>query len=223
MIKAVIFDFDGLILNSEKTEYLSWQEVYTAYGVPFPEAAWQANIGAIDFDPYAALELQVGHSLDRTAVQTKRRQRDHELLMQESILPGVADYLIEARQLGLRIGLASSSPHHWIDGHLQRLELLPFFDAVACRDDVQGRAKPDPAVYQFVLARLGVQPAQALALEDSLNGVRAALAAGVWVTAVPHALTQSLNFDLADFRLHSLADMTLSTLIHEVLNGNHKL
>lgn len=216
MIDTLIFDFDGLILNTEFTEYLSWQEVFLSYGVPFPLAVWQQHIGAITFDPFAYLETAVGHPVDRRAIEPHRRQRDRELLAQETIMPGVMAYLQAAQTMGLPIGLASSSPHHWVDEHLQRLGIAPYFAVVACRDDVDDCPKPDPAVYHFALAQLGAAANRALALEDSLNGVRAAKAAGMWVTAVPNNMTHALDFSLADYRLSSLADMPLSQLISEV-------
>lgn len=223
MIEALIFDFDGLILNSELTEYLSWQEIFQAYGLPFPLAEWQHNIGSTSFDPYAYLETQIGRPVDRPTLEPQRRQRDRALLEKESIMPGVLNYLQAARESGLHIGLASSSRHNWVDAHLQRLGLTTYFEIVACRDDVADCPKPDPAVYHHVLAQLGVPPHRALALEDSLNGVKAAKAAGIWVTAVPNDMTRSLDFSLADYCLPSLADMTLSQLINEVLHAPNQL
>ncbi|HUM71024.1 MAG TPA: HAD-IA family hydrolase, partial [Chloroflexota bacterium] len=146
-------------------------------------------------------------------------QRDRELLTQERIMPGVVSYLQTARDLGLPIGLASSSPHHWVDDHLQQLGIAPYFAVVACRDDVGNCAKPDPAVYHFVLAQLGVSASRALALEDSLNGVRAAKAAGVRVTAVPNNMTHALDFSQADYHLPGLDAMPLSQLIAEVFHA----
>lgn len=217
MIKAIIFDFDGLILNTEMTEYLSWKELYAAFGVPFPQVVWLQQIGTVGFDPFVLLETQAGRALDRPAEEVKRRQRDQELLAQEMILPGVESYLAQARELGLRIGLASSSRHAWVDEHLQRLGLWQCFDIITCRDDVADRPKPDPAVYRLALARLGVAPAEALALEDSPNGIAAAKAAGVWVTAVPNTITHTLDFAQAHYRLRSLADMPLRQLITRIL------
>lgn len=219
MIDTLIFDFDGLILNTEFTEYLSWQEVFLSFDVPFPLEVWQQHIGTTTFDPITYLETAVGHPVDRATIEPRRRQRDRELLAQETIMPGVMDYLQSARAMGLTIGLASSSPHHWVDEHLQRLGIAPYFAVVACRDDVDDCPKPDPAVYHFALAQLGVAAKRALALEDSLNGVRAAKAAGVRVTAVSNNMTHALDFSLADYRLLSLADMPLSQLMSEVCHA----
>jgi len=218
MIKVLIFDFDGLILDTEKADYLSWKETFEKYDVELPLSLWHSYIGTIGFDVYSLLEQSVGRPLDPQTVRTFRKARDNEIIAQETILPGVEQYLAEARQANLRIGLASSSKHDWVEFHLHRLGLIDQFEVICCRDDVNNQAKPDPAVYQFALKQLGVAPEAALALEDSPVGVAAAKGAGIWVTAVPNQMTQSLDFTQADYRLNSLAEIPLSQLITEVLN-----
>jgi HAD superfamily hydrolase (TIGR01509 family) len=220
MIKALIFDFDGLIFDSETPDYISWQETYAAYGVELPLDVWHLHIGAVTFNPYLYLEELVGRPLDRDAVWARRKARDNELLAAQTILPGVDNVLAEARRLGLKIGLASSSDHSWVDNHLQRLGLFDQFEVICCRDDVGGIGKPDPAVYRAAAAALEIAPYQGLALEDSPNGVAAAKGAGLWCTAVPNQMTRDLNFDHADYRLHALDQMPLSQLITEVTNGS---
>lgn len=220
MIRALIFDFDGLIFDSETPDFVSWQETYTAHGVELAREVWNAYIGTITFDPYQHLEELVGRPIDRTAVHAVRKARDNELLAAQTILPGVEAYLAQARELGLKIAIASSSDHDWVDGHLQRLGLFDHFEQIHCSDDVGGVGKPDPAVYRAAVAALGVAPHEALALEDSPNGVRAAKAAGVWCTAVPNQMTRDLNFDHADYRLTALTDMPLRQLITEVTRAS---
>jgi HAD superfamily hydrolase (TIGR01509 family) len=230
MIKAIIFDFDGLIIDSETADYLSWKETYEAYGAEFPLEAWLKNIGSVDlFDPYAALEALVGRPLDRETVRRQRRQRDDELMAQMPLLPGVAAYLQEARQLGLQTAVASSSSHGWVDPLLERFNLAAQFDHVICRDDADGVGKPDPAVYLAALVVLGVAADEALALEDSPNGMAAAQAAGIFCVVVPNAVTSQMPFSRPDYRLSSLADMPLSQLLSHIsangapfLNSNAK-
>ncbi len=219
-IEAIIFDFDGLILDTETPDFQSWQEMYAEFGVALPLDVWHRNIGATDlFNPYLYLEELVGHPIDRDAVHARRKQRDNDLLAAQTILPGVELVLAEARQLGLKVGLASSSNHAWVDGFLDKLGLAAWFDVVRCRDDVDGRSKPNPAVYLAAIESLQVEAHHTLALEDSPNGVKAAKAAGLFCAAIPNPMTQPLNFDQADKRLTSLAEMPLAQLIDEVLNG----
>lgn len=217
MIKAIIFDFDGLILDTETTEYRSWQELYASFGCELPLTLWHEGIGTVGiFDPYNYLERQLGYTLDRPTLEAQRRCRDAELLAAEVVLPGVVAYLDAASSLGLRLGLASSSPRDWVVGHLERLGLLERFDVIFCRDDVSGRSKPDPAVYLAALAALGVTAHEALAIEDSANGALAAKRAGLYCVVVPNGMTRELKFDHADRRLDSLLDVPLSQLIAEM-------
>ncbi len=219
MIRALIFDFDGLIFDSETPDFTSWQETYAHYGVELPRDVWNAHIGSTSFNPYLHLEELVGRPLDRQAVWTRRKVRDNELLAAQAVLPGVENYLAEAQQLGLKIGLASSSDHSWVDNHLQRLGLFHHFVVTRCADDVGGVCKPDPAVYRAAIEALGIAPQEGLALEDSPNGVTAAKKAGLWCTAVPNQMTRELDLGHADYILNALTDMPLSQLITEVTNG----
>jgi HAD superfamily hydrolase (TIGR01509 family) len=219
MIRGLIFDFDGLILDTEGPEYRSWQGVFQDYGCNLVLSEWARGIGrGVDespFDPYAALEAACGHALDRAVIRRRRNARYEDLLEGETVLPGVKEYMVAARDRGFVLGVASSSSHAWVDGHLNRLGLRSFIAAVVCADDT-GRAKPHPAVYQAVLARLQLLPEEAIAFEDSPAGVAAAHAAGLTCVAVPNSLTCRLPLEHADLRLTSLADMPLDTLVAEL-------
>jgi HAD superfamily hydrolase (TIGR01509 family) len=219
MIRGLIFDFDGLILDTESPEYRSWQEVFRAYGCALPLADWADGIGRgagdIPFDPYAALEAASGHTVDRAAIRAQRRRRYVALVAAEAVLPGVTEYMDAARRRGLVLGVASSSSHEWVDGHLTRLGLRPYIAAITCADDV-GQAKPDPAVYRAALALLHLRPDEAIAFEDSPNGITAAKGAGMFCVAVPNPLTAQLSLAPADLHLPSLADMPLDTLLDTV-------
>jgi HAD superfamily hydrolase (TIGR01509 family) len=154
----------------------------------------------------------VGRPIDRAEILQRQKQRHRELVEAEAILPGVEDYLREAARSGLRIGLASSSSRDWVLGHLGRLSLDGKCDCIRCWGDVE-RAKPAPDLYLAVLESLEVAPQEAIALEDSPNGVAAAKAAGVWCVAVPNKLTSGLDLSLADLQLSSLAEMPLQQLL----------
>ena len=217
MIKALIFDFDGLILETEGPEFQAWQEIYAEHGCVLPFERWASLIGTADavFDVHAELEARCGRALDRDALRQRRRQRVADLIAGQAVLPGVEGYLATAGQLGLKIGVASSSTREWVCGHLDRLALHARFDAIACSDDVV-RTKPDPALYLTVLAALGAEPHEAIALEDSPNGVAAARRAAIFCVAVPNALTRQLPLADADLRLNSLVEMPLEALLAHV-------
>lgn len=212
-IDAVVFDFDGLILDTEGPEFQSWQEIYRAYGRELPLATYAVAIGTLNaFDPISELERQLGVPLDREAIRQERRRRNRELLAREPIRPGVKTYLDDARRLGIKLGVASSSPREWVAGHLERLGLIDAFGCVKSADDV-ARVKPEPELYFSALGALNADPARAIALEDSPNGILAAKRAGMFCVAVPNQLTRQLPLDRADLRLDSLAELPLAGLI----------
>jgi HAD superfamily hydrolase (TIGR01509 family) len=214
MIRALIFDFDGLILDTEVPEFRAWQEIFQCHDCQLPLDTWATCIGTSStaFDPYDYLETLLGRTVERVAIQAQWRQRRDELLAVETILPGVQDYLVDSTRLGLQLGVASSSSRAWVTGHLARLGLLTHFTSIQCADDVH-TTKPNPAAYQAVLAALNVLPSEAIALEDSPNGILAAKRAGLFCVAVPNALTRHLPLDRADMQLASLAAMPLTHLL----------
>ena len=217
MIRGLIFDFDGLILETEGPDYQSWQETFAAHGCTLSLTVWSGYIGTASdaVSPYDHLEAQLGRPVDRAMVRVQRRQRYADLVALQSVLPGVEEYIAAGRRLGLHLGVASTSSRAWVAGHLERLGLLASFDAVCCGDEVP-RPKPAPDVYQAVLATLGLAATEAIALEDSPNGIAAAKAAGLYCVAVPNALTGQLSLDAADRRLASLADVPLEVLVQEI-------
>ena len=154
----------------------------------------------------------LGRPVDAAALVRRHRARTDALIATQPVLPGVRQYLDEARRLGLRLGVASSSSRAWVEGHLTRLGLREHFEVVRCAEDVS-RVKPDPALYLAVLEATGVAAHQAVALEDSPNGVRAAKRAGMTCIAVPNPLTARLDLAAADLTLGSLADVPLVDLL----------
>jgi HAD superfamily hydrolase (TIGR01509 family) len=217
MIRALIFDFDGVILETESPIFQSWQELYRSHGCDLTLEAWSEIIGTAEssFDPIEALEHELNCHLDREELEDLRLQRETELIADQVVLPGVREYLEDARRLSLMLGLASSSPCNWVTGHLARLGLLEYFDIIKARDDVP-RTKPDPALYQAVLASLDLHPNQAIVFEDSPNGILAAKRAGLLCIAVPNQLTAQLPLEKADMRLESLADIPLEELLKQI-------
>jgi HAD superfamily hydrolase (TIGR01509 family) len=215
-VKLIVFDFDGLILDTEVPVYDAWQELYGEHGHVLPLEQWAECIGTADtFDPCADLAQRLGRALDATVLRRRHRTRTDALIAAQRVLPGVIEILDDARGLGLTLAVASSSSRGWVEGHLERLGLLDRFHAIRCAGDVP-RVKPDPALYQAVLQATGVPAADAVALEDSPNGVLAAKRAGLACVAVPNALTAQLDLAAADLRLASLAEMPLAVLLEKL-------
>lgn len=217
MIKALIFDFDGLIIDTESAIYQSYQEIYAAHGCTLSLERWAQGIGTTDsdYDPYSDLEALLGCALDRQALDQEQRQREAELIKDLPVLPGVVDYLEDARRMGLKAGVASSSSCRWISEHLSRLGLLPYFDCLKGREDVPN-SKPSPALFQEVLNDFDVKPGEAVVFEDSQNGILAAKRAGIFVVWVPNPLTRLLPMDGAGIQLNSLAELPLESLLRRV-------
>ena len=218
MIRALIFDFDGLILDTEGAIFQAWQEVYHEHGQELPLELWTRIIGThSDWDPVAELELKLARPLDRDAVRVAKRAREKELIEVLPLLPGVREWHAEARQRGLKLGVASSSRGEWVLGHLRRLG-LDDWDCIRCRDDVRN-PKPEPDVYQAVLECLGVDAGDAVAIEDSSHGVAAAKRAGLYCIAVPCSMTAGLDLSQADLCLRSLDEMTLEEFLRKAPGG----
>jgi HAD superfamily hydrolase (TIGR01509 family) len=215
MIHSLLFDFDGLILDTETPDYIAWQEIYAEYGCSLSIHDWGQIIGGTgfaDFDAVSVLEKQTNLALDHDTLNARWRKRGDELIASQPVLPGVLDYLEAARRFGLDLAIASSSDHAWVDTHLKRLGLWDYFEAVLCSDDVH-RTKPDPELFTAALSALHARADEALVFEDSPNGVKAARAAGIRVVAVPNPLTEQLAIAGADLILPSLAGVSLEDLL----------
>lgn len=220
MIRGLIFDFDGMILDTEIVEYQVWQEVYREYNQILPLERWSVCIGtsSTTFDPIAYLEELLGYSLNKDAIQPRRRQRYKELLENLEALPGVEGYLRDATVAGLKLGIASSSSRAWVVGHLSRLNLIDYFQCIRTRDDVT-QVKPAPELYLAALDALELEPNEAVVFEDSYNGLLAAKAAGIQCVVVPNEVTQHMDFTRADIKLASLDEMPLRELLDHLNNS----
>lgn len=212
MIDAVVFDFDGLILDTEMPSYLSWREVFEHYGCELTQDDHLSTLGT-NFDRMELLRSRVTAPLPPDdEVRALKLRRHQELLAEIDPLPGVLDWLVEAEARGLPLAIASSSPSDWVHDLLDRFELRRRFTAVICCG-TELPAKPNPDCYVAACDELGVAPSKALAVEDSFNGVAAAKAAGLWCVAVPNQLTRRLDLSAADVELESLDQMTLAEVI----------
>jgi HAD superfamily hydrolase (TIGR01509 family) len=213
VIRAIVFDFDGLILDTEEPIYRSWLEVYEAHGEHLPFERWVQTVGStnLEFHPQHHLEERLGRPLSQDVIE-RRIGRRTELILAQHLLPGILQQLDAARSLSLKLGVASSSTRDWVSGHPAWLGILNRFECVRCRDDVTN-AKPAPDLYIAVLECLGVKSSESLAIEDSPNGVVAAKSAGMLCIAIPNSITARLDLSHADLVLRSLAEVKLSDLL----------
>ena len=217
-VRGLLFDFDGLLIDTETPSRLAYEELYREHGHELPLEKWATLVGTIgaEFDPDAHLEQLVGRPLDQKALAERRRAREFELCDLEDLRPGIADYLAEAERRGLQTAIVSSSTTDWIERHLRRLGRTDGWSAIVAANGDAARAKPQPDLYLEALDLLGLQPSEAVAFEDSLNGIRAAKEAGVFVVAVPNPITETFALDEADLLLGSLDDLSLDELMARV-------
>jgi HAD superfamily hydrolase (TIGR01509 family) len=213
----LIFDFDGLILDTETASYEVWNSIFQSYGATLPITEWAACIGTTQgaFDVYAYLQSQVEQPIDLKEIA--RRHREDALKIIDSLepRPGVLSYMSEAQKLRLPLALASSSDQSWVMRNLSRLNLAEHFHSIRTSNDVE-KVKPDPELYQLTLTTMGVKPHRAIAFEDSPNGIKAAKAAGIFTVAVPNPVTRQLPIEGADLRIESMADISLRELLHQI-------
>lgn len=210
MIRALVFDFDGLIVDTETPLIDAYAAVHESHGVAFDRTAFIHNVGHAQyaFDPWHGFSPHA----DRAALEVQRRALKDEMLLRQPLLPGVVALLDGARQHGLRVGLASNSEHAWVEPHLARLGLLDRFEFLACREDAPS-PKPEPDLYRLVLNRFGLRGHEAIAFEDSHTGSLAAKRANLWAVAVANPSTAHHDFSHTDLRVASLAEIKLEAII----------
>ncbi|NJN79237.1 MAG: HAD family phosphatase [Anaerolineales bacterium] len=222
MLKALIFDFDGLILDTETPEVSVWQTIYKEHGFELPVHEWEKTVGGYGISTFNAAEhlaLLSSGKVDSISSNIRYRKEAEAIIYASSILPGVMDLIAEAKSHGLKVAIGSSSPHSWVDAHTQRLGIFDLFDFIICQDDVEvGRTKPHPDIYLKALEQLDVKNHEAVVFEDSPNGVLASRRAGIFVVAVPNGLTAQMNVQ-GDLTVSSLAEITLQDLFEKTQNA----
>ena len=217
--EAIVFDFDGLLMDTETTLLECWQYEWRQHGLELDQTTFFADHGGdVTADRYRQLAAAVGPGYDYESSHARRtayRQRLHDEL---GLCVGIEAWLAQAHDAGLRCAIASSSPEHWVTGMLRRINRIDDFAALATGEEVAA-VKPAPDVYLLALERLGLEPAQAIAVEDTPHGVAAAKAAGLACIAIPNPFADPARFSQADLVLASAAALTLSEAINTLAAG----
>ena len=217
MIRALLFDFDGLLVDTESPSFAAWADVYRQHGHELTIDTWSAAIGTLEgFNPFEDLEARLGKTLDRERVNEARRAVEEAAVELEELRDGVREYLDEAERLGLARAIVSSSGNEWISRHLDRLDLLEGWSCIVAANGDATRAKPRPTLYLEALERLAVTADEAIAFEDSPNGITAAKAADLYCVAVPNPTTAALDVTHADLVVRSLEEVPLTELLRKV-------
>lgn len=212
-IRALLFDFDGVILETEEVGYWGWKKTYEDFGQVLSLEQFSLVIGThfIHFNPKEDLEAKVGRKLDWERLDRERQEYNHQMIAQQPVLPGVRELITEARAAGVHVAIVSSSPHEWIAHWLEHTGLTDQFEFVMCVDEVP-TPKPAPDLYLAALKRLGLAATEAVAIEDSPNGSKGAQRAGLFCVVVPTRVTSLLKFEVDFPKVESLAGITLARL-----------
>lgn len=218
-IKALLFDFDGVVIDTEVAAFQAWKEVYSEFGQELTLDDWASCLGTVGgFSPLARLtELLPGVDLER--VDERRWKRKLELLKSETLRPGLAAYLTDALEMGLRVAIVSSDTDEWITTNLTRIERLDGWALIKCANGDAKRAKPLPCLYEEALEELAISSSEAIAFEDSPNGIRAAKTAGLFCCVIPNPVTESLDLSGGDLQLSSFEDVPLEDIISRARNS----
>ena len=212
-ITALVFDFDGLLMDTESTMLASWRYEWRQHQLELAADGFFAEHGGdVSEQRYAQLASAVGPGYDQAASHARRIAHRDQLNAALDLEPGIRAWLDQADELGLRLAVASSSPRAWVTRLLDQAGQLARFASVVCGDEVE-QVKPDPGVYLLALAQLGVPPEQAVAFEDTPHGVAAAKGAGLRCVAVPNRHTDPARFGAADILLSSATDRPIAELI----------
>jgi len=213
-LAAVVFDFDGVIFDSETPEYESHRRLYEACGVALTVDEWCGAIGVWTDDHderrFEALCARTAAPPARDVYHARRRELFTALAPREP-MAGVRDLVAAIDTAGVPMAIASTAPGGWVRPAVQRLGLAPRFRAVVTGDEVP-RRKPAPDVYVEAMRRIGAEPARSIAIEDSAPGIAAARAAGMKTIAIPHWLTELHDLSAADLRVASAQALSLAIL-----------
>lgn len=202
---AIVFDFDGTIADTEWPVFMMMRTAFRSHGLDIALAEWVDTIGRADNGTLEdVLRNALGRDPDPEVIE-QARDHHHTTRNTTPVLPGVVELIGAARAAGLPLAIASSSPSHWVQAHLERLEILHHFDAVRTRDHVD-HGKPAPDLFLAASAALDVNPATVVAIEDSRHGCASAKAAGMTCVVVPNRITRLDVAPDADLVLDSLTD-----------------
>jgi putative hydrolase of the HAD superfamily len=200
-------------MDTETTSLESWRYEWRAWGLTLDERTFFADHGGdITEERYQLLGNAVGSTYDRELSHRRRPAFRDTLHTDLGLSPGMPEWLDEATTQGWRLAVASSSPREWVQTHLDRAGVTQRFEVIACGDDV-AQHKPHPAVYLLALAQLNITADNAVAIEDTEHGVRAARAAGLACIAVPHQRARDKHFADANWIVHEPASTALMSLL----------
>jgi len=214
LIDAIVFDFDGVIIDTEKARYDAWQAVFSIYNQQLPLVEWVKNLGRASYvaDPYVILEKLSGLILPENEIRALAKKFELEFVADLEPLPGIVKLLKKAKTLNIPCAIASSSTRHWVSGHIKRMNLDTYFQTLVCREDTKTH-KPLPEPYLTAVSRMNCEPSDCIAIEDAPLGIQSATSAGLRCVAVGCSLTRQLDLSKATWLYESLEEFDLKKLL----------
>jgi len=215
MIEGFVFDFDGLILDTEMPQFNCWKEIFQKYGSTYTIRDWWKTFDTATsgYSPAEDLYQRMNGKVDRGLVNQWVDQKTSEILKKQPLLPGVEPFIRSAHEQGIKLAVATSSSPEWAMPFLEKFDLVQFFDVVLTSRDVQ-KVKPDPTLYQLAIEKLGLAPDSAMAFEDSFNGLQSAKSAGIYCTVVANQITREMDFRRADKIVASFDQISVEEMRH---------
>ncbi|MFH1631249.1 MAG: HAD family phosphatase [Candidatus Aenigmatarchaeota archaeon] len=214
MVEAIIFDMDGVIVDSER----HWRAREKKFVYDFIPSEQLANyrkrfVGLVTADIYDILKTDFN-------IPTKKEDFINEFdsvaedvyMCKSSMLPHCLEFLKAMRKSSLKIGLASSSPMSWIDMAMKRFDLTKFFDVIVSATDLDIKGKPAPDVYLITAKKLGIPSVDCIAIEDSRNGVLSAKGAGMKCIGMRNGFNDDQDLSTADFIIHDFSELSVEKI-----------
>jgi beta-phosphoglucomutase family hydrolase len=219
--RALIFDMDGVLVDSEPLHLRAYQTVLSDYGIKYTEADNQEFLGRKDHDCASALVQRFQLPVSAAQILSRKEEVLAELFKQtKEARPGVKKILAQASELGLRLAVASMATSRAINIVVENLGIQQYFQSLTSGEEIKN-GKPAPDIFLLAAKRLSASVVNCLVIEDTINGIRAAKSAGMQCVAIPCAATKYQDHSEADLRLNSLTELDLShwaqsgELLHE--------
>ncbi|MFA6427712.1 MAG: HAD family phosphatase [Candidatus Magasanikbacteria bacterium] len=213
-IKAVIFDMDGVMVDSE----IHWPEVekdiWPQFGIKFTPEFKQAIVGINRKDALAYVKQTYGVEIPMEDINVMYNAVGETVYkVKSNLMPGVRTLILACKNFGFDLAIASSSPLEWIEMVLEKFDLKSYFKTVCSTTSMNVPGKPDPAIYSITMRQLGLEPSSVIIVEDSVVGVKSGKASGARVIAVPDKRWSFGDFSQADLVVESLQDKKMYTFL----------
>lgn len=204
-MQGVIFDMDGLMIDSEKLYFATGREIAAAYGKTVQDQTFWKMMGRSPLDSISIFvsDLELPDSPE-VVLQERDRIMAHKLATELEPMPGLMDVL-HRFQGAYQLAVATGSPMKFLDVVVKKLQLQSYFKVLQSSDEIKN-GKPHPEIYERAAALLGLAPQDCCVLEDSSNGALAGKRAGCYVIAVPNEHTREQDFSFVDFRAKNLRE-----------------